>query len=350
MSRNWKRVCRLIIAGQSSGFDVSEMRIYFRIKHAILPQPKTLEARIYNLRPSTARAIQALHEIGYVQLDAGYEDNVGTIFRGNLAWVNIGRESPTDTYVDIFAGESDAAFNMSVVNKTFKAGSTPQDHYNEILNQFGKFGVKKGIVGYVDLTQPKYPRAVTLIGMTVQALRTLALSKDAMTYVQDAKLHIVHKDRSAASGEVTLNSSTGLIGMPVETPEGIKIRALINPQINFNTRLKVDQNSINRASPVWGAGGGSLISLPDWQARTSSLATADGIYKIVYYDIEGDTRGIPWYIDMTCVGLINGNDTYVRVGDKTRDPANAEGPASTSPPVPPGSYPGGPPGNPYGPH
>jgi hypothetical protein len=344
MSRNYKRYCRLIIAGNATGYDVSAMRIAFRIKHGTVPQPKQLEARIYNLSKATAKAIQSLHEIGYVQLDAGYEGNSGTIFKGNLTWVNIGRENPTDTYCDIFAGDGDAGLNMALVNKTFAAGSTPQDHYNHILDQYGQFGITKGLVSFVDLSQPKYPRAVTLVGMATQALRTLADSKNALTYVHNGQLHIVDKGHSPQVGVTVLNSSTGLIGMPVETPEGIKVRALINPNYSVNTRLQINQSSINRADPVWAVGtegqGGMTLD-PQWQARMDALATADGIYRVLYIDWEGDTRGNPWYADMTCIGE-SGSDAFVVASGQIRTPSQAEGPAGSTPNVPPGAVPSSP--------
>src|SRR5215472_2597017 len=194
MSLNYDRYCRLIVAGQSgSGYDLSAMRIHFTIEYKMVTQPAKLEARIYNLSKSTATAIKAMEEGGFVQLEAGYQDNHGIIFKGNAKWVNIGRENPTDTYVDVFAGDGDMAFNFATVSKTFAAGSKPQDHWNEIMTQLGKYGVTPGLISFVDLSTPVYPRAVTLFGMAAEALRTLAKSKNASAYINQGQVNLTDK-------------------------------------------------------------------------------------------------------------------------------------------------------------
>jgi hypothetical protein len=339
MSQNYMRYCKLIVAGQSEAIDLSAMRIRFSIHHATNAIPKWIEARVYNLSKATAEKVKGMAELGFIQLDAGYIGNHGVIFQGNIKYVNLGRESPTDTYTDIYAGDGDVAFNFATVSKTFAAGSTPQDHYNEILNQYGKFGVTKGLVSFVDLSQPKYPRAVTLQGMATHALNTLATSKNALAYVDMGKLHIVDKGHSPQVSATDLNSATGLIGMPQETVNGIIVTALIGPQFSINTRLHINQSDINPTDPVWGTGGDYSFIEADFQQRIAALDTARGTYRVLAIDWEGDTRGVPWYVTMITIGE-KGDQNYILKSTGIKDPALAEGPANSTPSIPPGSSPG----------
>ncbi len=86
----------------------------------------------------------------------------------------------------------------------------------------------------------------------------------------------------------------GPLGRPEQTIDGIIVRMLLNPKVRPGTRLKIDQKSINQAalSPAY------LGEIND--SMIPSLAT-DGMYKVLFVDEIGDTRGPPWYTIATCI-------------------------------------------------
>src|SRR5471032_1849921 len=105
MSRNWIRKWQLTVGGSAGGLDLSAMRIKFEIHHMTTQSPNTLIAKVYNLSKTTAKIIQ--NEFTTVELSAGYEDNCGLIFKGDIKQKITGRETPTETYIAIVAADFD---------------------------------------------------------------------------------------------------------------------------------------------------------------------------------------------------------------------------------------------------
>jgi len=97
---------------------------------------------------------------GKVILQAGYESNYGVIFQGNIKQVLLGRESATDTYVDLVCGDGDRAYNYAVVNTTLAKGSTPLDQVNAAAQTTSPMGVTLGHIG--DFPATKLPRGKVL--------------------------------------------------------------------------------------------------------------------------------------------------------------------------------------------
>lgn len=267
------------------------LRVRFTIQDATIQSPRIAEIRITNLSEATAQKIPK--EGGKVELIAGYRDNAGRIFKGEVKQRRIGRENPTDTYVDIFASTHDRAYNAALVSRTLPAGSTGKDIYMECLKAMKPFGVTQGNLPEA-LSRMKYPRPVTLFGMARDHLRTLALSAGATWNIRDDQLDVVPKDGLANATTVVLNSQTGLIGLPVQTDAGIVARCLINPALHVNCLVKIDQKSIQAAAFDL-----SIAGEPR-NALLPPIAT-DGIYRVIALDHVGDTHGQPWYCELYCV-------------------------------------------------
>jgi len=301
MSRNWIRKIKLSIGtGKSGEIDVSGMRIRFIIYRKIIETPNSGWFRIYNLSKGTASKIADPDSLGKkVKLEAGYQDNSGPIFEGTIVYAVTGRESPTDTYVDVYCADSKKAINEATVEKTFDPGSTQKDHVDYIFNQFqGVEDISKGIIR--GLSELKFPKNVTLYGRASDAMRTIAKSNDATWYFDMGKLYhlpVKSGDKNKPLGTVDLNVNSGLIGMPQETTEGIIVTALINPVYMLNVELKIDQKMINRGPFALSIAG----QVQDAYAY-SNIGAGDGQYVIQAIEWRGDTHGQEWYAIMTCHG------------------------------------------------
>ncbi len=295
MGTNWIRHFKLTCEGSRGAIDLSEMRCRFSVKQWSTETTNNADVRVTNLAPKTIKPFLD-REYTKVTIEAGYQDCYGVVYKGEIVQARSGRESPTDTYLDIFASDGATSHNYAVVNKSFAAGSTPKDHYDEALKAMKQFGAQPGFVG-VDLSKPKYPRPVILYGMAREVLRNIAHSKDALWSTQNGEVQMVGVKQTLPGGAIKLNSMTGLIGMPTQEITGIMARVLINPSIKVNSKVHIDQASIQRAAWIRDVGGG--VENPQ-NAILPSVA-ADGFYKVLKIDIIGDTRGTPWYMDLACV-------------------------------------------------
>ena len=295
MTTQFGRYCALTVEGSGGTMDLSQLRVRFNIHPLPTSAPSTGRILVTNLGAQKSRAIVE-KEFTKVTLDVGYEDGHGVIFKGNIIQSMYGRESPTDTLLTIIAADGDHGNNYAVVSTTHPAGSTPQDHLNTAISSLGQFGITKGYIG-VDLSKPTYPRAVTLYGMARDVLQNIARSKGAALFYDREEVTMIPKGGNRPGGAIVLNSTTGLIGMPTQVPDaGVYARCLINPQIRRGSLVSIDQKDIQRASAAVDETGQNTVSL----AALDSFAAiaADGIYIVYKIDIDGDTRGNNWYMDL----------------------------------------------------
>jgi hypothetical protein len=281
------------LTGAEDARDDTALRVRFTIKAWTLQTPRTAEIRITNLNPDTAKRLMG-QKGKTVELNAGYRESMGRIFKGEIKQVRKGRETPTDTYLDVFAATQDRAYNNAIVNKTLPAGSTGQDIYKACLEAMKPFGVTQGQIPDA-LAKMKYPRPVTLFGMARDHLRTLAYSSGCTWNIRDDNLDVIPKDGALTGGAIILNSRTGLIGLPAQTEQGILARCLINTRIGVNSMVKIDQSSIQSAvQPL------SIPGEPRGGQPFIAPIDVDGLYRVVAVDHIGDTRGQPWYCDLYC--------------------------------------------------
>ena len=277
-----------------SSIDFSTLRCRFQISQWTMQTPSILKLVISNITP--AHAQQFVHkEYKTITIDAGYQDGHGIIFKGDIKQAIYGRESPTDTIATVYAADLDRFHNYAVVHTTFPPGSTPQQHVNAAIQAGSSMGASLGYIG-IDLSTPTFPRAVTLFGMARDVLANIAQGKQATVSYQQGKIQMLGNGHSTPGGAIKLNSTTGLIGMPTQTIQGIFARCLINPAIHIGSQVFIDQKDIQGAyAPI------TLTSQNEiTQAIMAHIAT-DGLYTVYRIDIDGDTRGNPWYMDLMMV-------------------------------------------------
>ena len=286
-----------LIIGPDSGdaLDLSGLRIVFRVQRGDLQTPNSARIRVYNVSDNTAQ--RAAAEFTRVVLQAGYEGNYGIIFDGSIIQVRRGRESPTDTYIDITAADGDMAYNFAVVNTTLAAGSTHADVVNACLNAMGKFGVTAGYI--VDLPANPLPRGQVLFGMARDHLETVARSTQTLWSIQDGQLQIV-PETSYVPGEIpVINAKSGMVGLPEQTQNGITVRMLLNPAVKIGRLIQLDNSSIQRYEF-------SLSSADAIANRNTALQNrinGDGFYYVMTNDFWGDTRGNDWYNEVICLAV-----------------------------------------------
>ena len=103
-----------------SGLDISNLRCTFSIQKQTLRTPNILYARVYNLAPAT---LAKVIEFTRVQVSAGYlYGNTGIIFDGTVVQYRRGKENPTDTYLEIHAGDGDTE-NAAIMFKAWPKGT-----------------------------------------------------------------------------------------------------------------------------------------------------------------------------------------------------------------------------------
>lgn len=291
-TEQFNRAISLIVFGPDlDGLDLSELRIKFSVKRSDTMTPNTADIRIYNLEEKTA--IRIRDEFKDVILQAGYEGNYGVIFKGNIKQVILGRESATDTFIDIVAGDGDHAYNFAVVNQTLAAGATQRDQVNAASVSMAGKGVTEGNIG--DFPAQQLPRGKVMYGNARTYLKNVADNTDKAWSIQDSKLTFIPKKSYLPGEVVVITSKTGMIGTPQQTNEGVNVKCLLNPNIRIGTRLQIDNRSIERFK--------INLAVPNSPANIPAPLTADGVYYVLVIEHQGDTRGVDWYSSMICLNM-----------------------------------------------
>lgn len=302
MGEQWIRSCSLDISGAGVSLSVSDLRVRFSIKQATIQSPDAAIIRVTNLSNATAQKIQKAKAGQKVTLTAGYQSGSGVVFKGDVQEVRCGRENPTDTLLTIWAAGGDAGYNYAVVNKTLAKGSTHKDHHSALMEAFGKFGVTAGYIPPGVLEKVKFPRAVPLFGMARDHMRKLAQAVGCSWSITDDKLDLVPIGQAKPGGITEINAKTGMIGMPMQTPAGVIVRCLINPSLRPKQKIKLNNASIQLSSFDQSYTGSAVNNA----APNMGALSADGTYIILAIDLEGDTRGGPWYQDLICYAEATG--------------------------------------------
>jgi hypothetical protein len=299
LTQQYGRVCSLIVYGSDldNGLDLSLLRVKFAVKRSDTATPNSADIRVYNLSEQTATRIR--DEFKRVILQAGYEGNLGVIFQGNIKQVIIGRESATDTFIDIIAGDGDTAYNFAVVNKTLAAGASQTDQVSAAVGSMNAHGVTAGNVG--DMPPEKLPRGKVMYGSAKNYLRNAAQSSNKTWSIQDEKVTFVPLKSYLPGEAVVLTSKTGMIGTPQQTTNGVNVKCLLNPNIRVGGRVKIDNKSIEKLKlnmEQIAAAKGDVSAI---NKLIPQHLSNDGTYYVFMIEHQGDTRGVEWYSSLTTI-------------------------------------------------
>jgi hypothetical protein len=301
--RLYLRKCSLIVgAGSDQGLELGDLRVTFQTHKADFETPNHADIRVYNLSDETARRIKG--EFTRVVLQAGYEGNFGLIFGGTIRQVRLGRENGVDTYVDLLVSDGDRAYNFAVVNTTLAAGATQADQVKASMGAMSEHGATEGYVP-PDLDGQALPRGKAMYGMARSYMRDSAASTDSSWSIQDGAVQMIKRQGYLPGTPITLTAESGLIGMPEQTNEGIKVKCLLNPRLRVGSRIHLNNTSIIQFK----------TDLKIGAFQKAPRLDADGLYRVLAVEFKGDTRGKDWYADLICVGI----DDSAPIGSKLTD-------------------------------
>jgi hypothetical protein len=295
-SGQFQRYGRLIVSNGAQGLDLSNLRFRFEVRASDVETPNTLVVRVYNLADETQNKI--IKEYNKVTLTAGYVNgNKANIFQGDIKQFYFGRERNVDKFLEIRAGDGDQAYNFAIINQTFPAGTSDQQTLAALAGAMS-LPVAKSADGFLT-TGGILPRGKTLFGLARIHMRDLAKKNNCRWSIQNGVVTLVPNTGYISGQAVQINSSTGMIGTPEQTDNGIIVRCFLNPSIQIGQAVQINNRDINQAN----------IKSQFWPTYTSQYYPAtvsnDGFYRVLVTEHFGDTRGQgnDWYTELTCLDI-----------------------------------------------
>lgn len=277
------RKYRALIGNQ----DVSQFRIVFDIEKAIKEDPQYAQISIYNLTPNFSDFIQTNQTRIILQAGYGFQENApfGLIYSGEILQIMQGRENGVDTKITFICQDGDTFLNSSFVAKTLSAGAKADDVVRTCTSQSSK-KIKEGQISK-DLSTQKLARSKTMFGKSRDILRDVTRGNKAQFYVDGDQLHIIKAYDVDAKEAFELNPKTGLIGTPTQNEDGLSGECLLNPKIQLNSLIYVNEKLIERTA----------ISK---DSKIDDLSS-NGLYRILKINYSGDTHGDQWSINFEAI-------------------------------------------------
>ena len=321
----WLRACSLVVADMQgngielAGPDVSQtLRIRFAVDYKTSQTPASMHARVYNLSASTVQRIVGLANqdgptlaglprktSAQVVLKAGYQQNFGQLFIGQVYQIKVGKESNVDSYVEIFAADGDPAHNWAFLQKSLSKGYTSQDVFSHAADSMQIWQVTSA--GPPDgLSDQPAPRGKVLFGPTRDALNRLGDSNNFTWNIYQGQLQAYPKFAVRPGEAIVINSFTGQVGVPEQTENGISVVCLLNPAIAWGTQIKLTNTEVAQfeLNATGSIGGNRAVSPNAGYANAGAWLpplNSDGLYTCIYVTHLGDTRNTEWYTRITAL-------------------------------------------------
>lgn len=298
MSEQYGRQLSVVVADSGgNGLEFADFRCTFHVRRGDFQTPNSCDLRIYNLSTQTQNTISG-KEFTQISIKAGYPGNFGLIFKGSIKQFRKGRVDQKDSYVDITAADADEAYHYATISQSIPAGTNPGGIAQAIFNAMKAHGVTQGY-------QPQFPldgcvRGDVLYGMARDEARDFAWDQDCKWSTEDGSLTFI-PFTSYSPGQVpVISPSTGLLGVPEQTQQGLNIRVLLNPNMKVGQTVKLDSTAVNQLRL-----GLDTLSLGSniFLNKLLNTANPDGLYYVMVANHIGDSRGNDWHTDMTCLAV-----------------------------------------------
>jgi hypothetical protein len=323
-AQQFDRSLSLLIANKNEALELGDFRVRFQVSQSDVETPNTAIIRVYNLSSSRARELiqrppgltpltaipgrnTPTWEFSQCTLSAGYAGNVGLIFKGTIKQFRRGKEKNTDSFLEILAADGDFPYNFGAVNTSIPDGHSnldilhvAHDGLAAAANQIGdSLVLDPAAEDVVAMTGGIYPRGKLAFGLARGILRDLSQTIGARWSIQNGVLVVIPNTGYLQGEPVKLNSSSGLVGIPEATENGIFVTSLLNAGFRVGYPILINEADITqtdiREQFFPGIRDVNLVATVD--------PSTEGLYRVIVVEHEGDTRGNEWYSHLTCLSI-----------------------------------------------
>lgn len=273
--RQWKRVVEVTISGKAGTLKIDKLKIDFNITKTIGSKTNSATISIYNLTKSHRR--QLGEEFDKVELKVGYEGGpLSTIFKGDIEDVEHTKETG-DVKSEMTCGDGNEGVRKGAVSKTFPAGTKPKAIVDYLQTEMP--GTSKGEMKGLD-ELPAYKRPVTVYGWAARELDKLGREHAFYWSIQNGEVQAVKNDK-VLNGTTVISRETGMIGIPTVTDKGVKVKALLNPNVSPGRTIDVRSDFLDEASGK--------------DKRKSD--DGGGLFRVSEVTFSGTNRGEEFYVE-----------------------------------------------------
>jgi hypothetical protein len=263
--------------------EVTDLRFTFKVTKNLAKEPNTAEVELWNLSEQTRAEMQ--DKVLRVTLEAGYGDDLSTVFVGDSRHVDSAPEGP-DWKTKIELGDGERAYRHGRVRESFRAGARVTAVLQKVADSMQLDSTQ--VLGVDGLRGRQYVAGYVAHGRASRELDKILKGYGYEWSVQDGKLQVLAPEAATAESVVDLSAESGLVGSPtMNTPSPTQ---QLDP---FTGKVKT-----RRGKPTLKA---RALLRPDIKPGRRVLVTSvtgiHGLFKVTEAVHSGDTRGSDWYTD-----------------------------------------------------
>ena len=264
-----------------SNFDdviFDDIRVIFDIEKTLGKTPDKGMIQLYNLTAGNDLLFNWDKKKAKVILKTGYENiDQDIIYSGEVTSYERVYER-TDIISVLSLGDGHEVLTGANINKSYKASMTIASILDDVVKEVKRAGVEiagdvKKKIADIKATSKKVDNGYSVSGLLSNCLETLLKPFNKTFTIQNDVLKIVEIGQETATETPTLlTPSTGLIGSPTKTKDGLEFTALIQPgKFNPGQFVQIQSKNFN------------------------------GTYKIIKSNFVGDTHDNDWYVRGLCI-------------------------------------------------
>lgn len=279
MSALFQRRCTLVLVPPvpgsltrppvSSGIQITDLRVQFKVQKTITKEPNTAEIQVFNLAPETRKQLQSRGTLCILM--AGYEGKLSQIFSGDSRTIDHVRDG-ADWTTKIQCGDGEFAMRFAISKGSYGPG-TPKAKV--LIDTIKAMVADPGnAVDKLANVTEQYVSGFSMNGKASVELESQLKGLGLEYSIQDGRLQILGDADTTKESAVLLDAQAGLVGSPQHgTPEIIGGPGIVKIKTLLNANCR-----------------------PGRQAKIQSL-NLNGFFKIMKVTHAGDTHGGEWYTD-----------------------------------------------------
>ena len=252
--------------------EITMLDLSFTVTKTLEREPNTCDLTIYNLNPEHRKQLSMVKGGPAVKVEAGYADDCGVLFLGQLEEVYSHKEG-SDWITELHSGDAASKLAKARTNRSYNAGTEVGKIIGDTIKDMG-VGIGNSLKALMsgDLlgAKNKFANAVTLSGPSTHALDRMLSSVGKEWSIQDGQIQVMDKRAFIEGTAVLLNADTGMIGSPTIGNDGVlKVKALLNHKIVPGRKLMIESAEIKKSG-----------------------------YRVERVEYTGETYGQAWYVDI----------------------------------------------------
>jgi hypothetical protein len=238
MPKLYKRVATVTIGGRQ--FESPPFHLEFSQK-IMSGVTNITELKLFNPNQETqnvaaGKTVNLVYYGPQVSISAGYEEDSGMCCLGQASGFEIKREH-SDVVLTMKISDATAIWRNTAINKSYR-------------NQMASFIIRDMIsisglnAGSIVLGQDKLMQPAFVAKRLADALTNLCWFTKSDLIFYNGLISVTPKKPTATVDTFLLSSSTGLVGIPEKTAQGIKFQTLFIYKLGPNSTVQLDSTNI----------------------------------------------------------------------------------------------------------